>query len=165
MLRFQWTFSLKTQPSFWRDPLFENRRRGKKEEKMASRARRKNSNVRVFFFFFLSFFCFVFCFSQQSYLSGTTECFYSSLLLAYSLKRDLDGFNKILAFWLKHPNRDQTYEIYTPKRDDKHPRLFHTGYQAVSWESWPFDLGTKYFVSTRENVKVINEFTKSAIEL
>ena len=32
-----------------------------------------------------------------------------------------------LAFCLEYPKRDQTYEIYTPKREDKHPRLFHLG--------------------------------------
>ncbi len=31
---------------------------------------------------------------------------------------------KILAFVLEHPKRDQKSQIYTPKRDDEHPRHF-----------------------------------------
>ena len=34
---------------------------------------------------------------------------------------------KILKFCPRHPKRDQTSEIYTPEREDEHPRLFHKG--------------------------------------
>ena len=35
--------------------------------------------------------------------------------------------HKISALCPEHPKRDQNPKIYTPKRDDKHPRLFHMG--------------------------------------
>ena len=34
---------------------------------------------------------------------------------------------KILGFCLKQPKLDQTSENYTPKRDNEHPNLLHTG--------------------------------------
>ena len=33
----------------------------------------------------------------------------------------------MLQFCPRHPKRDQASKIYTPKRDDEHPRLFHIG--------------------------------------
>ena len=36
--------------------------------------------------------------------------------------------HKILALCPEHPKRDQNPKIYTPKGDDKHPRLFHMGF-------------------------------------
>ncbi len=39
-------------------------------------------------------------------------------------KRDHYGL-KYWRFFPEHPKRDQMSEIYTPKRDDEHPRHFH----------------------------------------
>ena len=41
-------------------------------------------------------------------------------------KRDLHGL-KYCIFCPRKPSRDQASEIYTPKPDDEHPRLFHMG--------------------------------------
>ena len=32
-----------------------------------------------------------------------------------------------MTFCPEHPKRDQNPKIYTPKRDDEHPRPFHMG--------------------------------------
>ena len=47
--------------------------------------------------------------------------------LFFRVQRTRPSRLQILEFFPEYPERDQISEMYTPKRDDEHPRLFHIG--------------------------------------